>query len=149
MDLDPEWVSQHGCKTAEARHRAPHLTSTPGPPWIPIPPSKSSTASTSRAEIDAEAIRYRHRHTGADVPLLRAPPMMANKVFGISFRTPPGDSTGVAHILEHSVPLRLGKYPLKEISSVAELDEGRVFNTFLTRLHLSGCDCPTRSPPAT
>jgi len=26
-----------------------------------------------------------------------------NKVFGITFRTPPSDSTGIAHILEHSV----------------------------------------------
>ena len=26
-----------------------------------------------------------------------------NKVFNIIFRTPPADSTGVAHILEHSV----------------------------------------------
>ncbi|SVB33845.1 uncharacterized protein METZ01_LOCUS186699, partial [marine metagenome] len=25
-----------------------------------------------------------------------------NKVFGINFRTPPTDSTGIAHILEHS-----------------------------------------------
>lgn len=37
-----------------------------------------------------------------------------NKVFGITFRTPPKDSTGVAHILEHSVLCGSRKYPLKE-----------------------------------
>ncbi len=37
-----------------------------------------------------------------------------NKVFGVSFRTPPKDSTGVAHILEHSVLCGSKKYPGKE-----------------------------------
>ncbi len=37
-----------------------------------------------------------------------------NKVFGVSFRTPPKDSTGVAHILEHSVLCGSSKYPSKE-----------------------------------
>ncbi len=37
-----------------------------------------------------------------------------NKVFGVSFRTPPKDSTGVAHILEHSVLCGSTKYPSKE-----------------------------------
>ncbi len=37
-----------------------------------------------------------------------------NKVFGVSFRTPPADSTGVAHILEHSVLCGSEKYPIKE-----------------------------------
>ncbi|MBW1850304.1 MAG: insulinase family protein [Deltaproteobacteria bacterium] len=37
-----------------------------------------------------------------------------NKVFGVTFRTPPSDSTGVAHILEHSVLCGSRKYPVKE-----------------------------------
>ena len=37
-----------------------------------------------------------------------------NKVFGITFRTPPTDSTGVAHILEHAVLGGSRKYPVKE-----------------------------------
>ncbi|MBR4422987.1 MAG: insulinase family protein, partial [Mailhella sp.] len=37
-----------------------------------------------------------------------------NKSFGVSFRTPPRDSTGVAHILEHSVLCGSEKYPVKE-----------------------------------
>jgi hypothetical protein len=52
-------------------------------------------------EIGALARLYRHDATGAR--LLSLITDDENKVFGISFRTPPSDSTGVAHILEHSV----------------------------------------------
>ena len=37
-----------------------------------------------------------------------------NKVFNIAFRTLPSDSTGVAHILEHSVLCGSEKYLLKD-----------------------------------
>ena len=37
-----------------------------------------------------------------------------NKVFCIGFRTPPADSTGVAHILEHSVLCGSEKFPVKD-----------------------------------
>jgi len=39
-----------------------------------------------------------------------------NKVFGINFRTPPYHSTGVAHILEHSVFCDSRKLPVKKPS---------------------------------
>ena len=51
-----------------------------------------------------------------------------NKVFSISFRTPPKDSTGVAHILEHSVLCGSEKFPVKE--PFIELVKGSL-NTFL------------------
>ena len=37
-----------------------------------------------------------------------------NKVFNIAFRTPPKTSTGVAHILEHSVLCGSREFPLKD-----------------------------------
>ena len=55
---------------------------------------------------------YRHLKTGAQVLSLSNDD--ENKVFGITFRTPPRDSTGVAHILEHSVLCGSRKYPVKE-----------------------------------
>ncbi len=36
------------------------------------------------------------------------------QVFGVTFRTPPEDSTGVPHILEHSVLCGSRNYPVKE-----------------------------------
>lgn len=55
---------------------------------------------------------FRHVKTGAR--LLSLSNDDENKVFGITFRTPPRDSTGVAHILEHSVLCGSRKYPVKE-----------------------------------
>ena len=52
-------------------------------------------------ELKTQAELYRHIRTGAEVLSLMNED--ENKVFGITFRTPPTDSTGVAHILEHSV----------------------------------------------
>ncbi len=63
-------------------------------------------------ELCTEARQYRHRTTGAR--LLSLVNDDENKVFGITFRTPPEDSTGVAHILEHSVLCGSRKYPVKE-----------------------------------
>jgi Zn-dependent M16 (insulinase) family peptidase len=67
---------------------------------------------TKIEELNTLARRYRHLQTGADLLSLVADD--ENKVFGITFRTPPPDSTGVAHILEHSVLGGSKKYPLKE-----------------------------------
>ncbi len=64
------------------------------------------------AEIDTQARLFRHVKSGAE--LLSLENGDENKVFGIAFRTPPSDSTGIAHILEHAVLGGSKKYPLKE-----------------------------------
>ncbi|MEI6127460.1 MAG: insulinase family protein, partial [Pseudomonadota bacterium] len=64
------------------------------------------------AELKADTALYRHIKTGAE--LVSVVNGDTNKVFGITFRTPPVDSTGVAHILEHSVLCGSRKYPVKE-----------------------------------
>ena len=63
-------------------------------------------------EYGVQAILYEHKKSGAQVMSVIAPD--ENKVFGITLRTPPGDSTGVPHILEHSVLCGSKKYPVKE-----------------------------------
>lgn len=63
-------------------------------------------------ELKAKARVYRHEKTGAE--LLSLATDDENKVFGITFRTPPSDHTGVAHILEHSVLCGSERYPSKE-----------------------------------
>ena len=64
------------------------------------------------AELSSRVRMWRHRQTGAQ--LLSFCNDDENKVFGVSFRTPPTDSTGVAHILEHSVLCGSERYPVKE-----------------------------------
>lgn len=63
-------------------------------------------------ELNSTIRYYIHRKTGAR--LLSVINDDENKVFSINFRTPPRDSTGVAHILEHSVLNGSEKYPVKE-----------------------------------
>ena len=63
-------------------------------------------------ELSGTARLWRHEATGAQ--LLSVVNADENKCFGVSFRTPPSDSTGVAHILEHSVLCGSDKYPVKE-----------------------------------
>src|SRR6202047_2769639 len=64
------------------------------------------------AETNSPARFYLHARTGAE--LLSLANTDENKVFGVAFRTPPHDSTGVAHILEHSVLCGSRKYPIKK-----------------------------------
>src|SRR6266498_3513584 len=63
-------------------------------------------------ELNSTARLYVHKRTGAR--LLSIINDDENKVFGMNFRTTPKDSTGVAHILEHSVLNGSEKYPVKE-----------------------------------
>jgi hypothetical protein len=80
-------------------------------------------------EIDAEVYIYQHERTGAR--LMHIATNDDNKVFDIGFRTPPSDSTGVAHILEHSVLCGSEKYPTKE--PFVELLKGSLY-TFLNAM---------------
>ncbi len=80
-------------------------------------------------EVNSQARLYRHKKTGAEVLSLANDD--ENKVFGITFRTPPEDSTGVAHILEHSVLCGSRKYPVKK--PFVELIKGSL-NTFLNAM---------------
>lgn len=77
-------------------------------------------------EINSRVRLYRHLISGAE--LLTMNNDDENKVFGITFRTPPPDSSGVAHIMEHSVLCGSRKYPLRE--PFVELIKGSL-NTFL------------------
>jgi Zn-dependent M16 (insulinase) family peptidase len=72
------------------------------------------TLITSRIipEINSTAKLYRHDKSGARIVSITNDD--ENKVFGITFRTPPATSNGIAHIMEHSVLCGSRKYPVKE-----------------------------------
>ena len=80
-------------------------------------------------ELNTQAKIFQHQKTGAE--LLSLSNDDENKVFGITFRTPPTDSTGVAHVLEHSVLCGSQKYPVKE--PFVELLKGSL-QTFLNAM---------------
>lgn len=80
-------------------------------------------------DIKSKGTLLRHKKSGARILLLEN--QDENKVFGIGFRTPPADSTGVAHILEHSVLCGSKKFPSKD--PFVELAKGSL-NTFLNAM---------------
>ena len=96
--------------------------------------SYDTIESTFVEEYDARLTLYRHRSTGAEF-LAHVPDSTRNgpnkngntstssgrgydpkpdKVFGIAFRTKPESSTGVPHIMEHSVLCGSKKYPSRD-----------------------------------
>lgn len=62
--------------------------------------------------IGIEAFHYRHKKTKANIVFAKKDD--ANKTFGIGFKTPPTNSKGMAHIMEHSVLNGSAKYPSKD-----------------------------------
>ncbi len=80
-------------------------------------------------DLNSESYIIRHKKTGARVALLSNDDN--NKVFYIGFRTPPKDSTGVAHIIEHTVLCGSKEFPIKD--PFVELVKGSL-NTFLNAM---------------
>ncbi|MBQ7776371.1 MAG: insulinase family protein, partial [Lachnospiraceae bacterium] len=80
-------------------------------------------------DLNSEGYLLKHKKSGARVALISNED--DNKVFYIGFRTPPKDSTGVAHILEHSVLCGSKEFPIKD--PFVELVKGSL-NTFLNAM---------------
>ena len=83
-------------------------------------------------DIHSMSYLLRHKKTGARVALLENDD--ENKVFYIGFRTPPTDSTGVPHIIEHTVLCGSKEFPVKD--PFVELVKGSL-NTFLNAMTYS------------
>lgn len=83
-------------------------------------------------DINSMSYLLRHKKTGARIALLSNDD--ENKVFYIGFRTPPTDSTGVPHIVEHTVLCGSKDFPVKD--PFVELVKGSL-NTFLNAMTYS------------
>ena len=81
------------------------------------------------AELSANLVEMTHDKTNAS--LVWVDNGESNKLFSISFKTLPEDSTGVFHILEHSVLCGSDKFPVKE--PFVELLKSSM-NTFLNAM---------------
>lgn len=80
-------------------------------------------------ELNSRGTILRHKKTGARVILMENDD--ENKVFYIGFRTPSVDSTGSAHIVEHTVLCGSRHFPVKD--PFIELAKGSL-NTFLNAM---------------
>ena len=84
-----------------------------------------------RESTDLHSVVYRLEHKGSGARVAVISNDDENKVFYIGFRTPPTDSTGVPHILEHSVLCGSKNFPVKD--PFIELAKGSL-NTFLNAM---------------
>ncbi|SDO66652.1 insulinase family protein [Desulforhopalus singaporensis] len=80
-------------------------------------------------EIASDVYLFEHSVLGC--PLLAIKNGDPNKTFSAAFNTVPQDSTGVAHILEHSVLMGSKKYPVKDV--FGEINKGGL-TTFLNAM---------------
>ncbi len=80
-------------------------------------------------EIDSTVFHFTHQVLGT--PAFAIKNRDPNKTFCIAFQTLPEDSTGVAHILEHSVLMGSKKYPVKDV--FGEINKGGLM-TFLNAM---------------
>lgn len=80
-------------------------------------------------DIKSEGFLLKHKKSGARICLISNED--DNKVFYVGFRTPSLDSSGAAHILEHSVLCGSEKYPVKD--PFVELAKSSL-NTFLNAM---------------
>ena len=80
-------------------------------------------------DLKSKGYLLKHKKSGARIVLMENDD--DNKVFSIGFRTPPEDSTGLLHILEHSVLCGSKNFPVKD--PFVELVKGSL-NTFLNAM---------------
>ncbi|WP_339136257.1 MAG: insulinase family protein [Candidatus Electrothrix sp. GW3-4] len=81
------------------------------------------------ADINSEVYLFEHEVLGT--PALAIKNADPNKTFCFTFQTVPEDSTGVAHILEHSVLMGSKKYPVHDV--FGEINKGGL-TTFLNAM---------------
>ncbi|QSX06628.1 insulinase family protein [Sedimentibacter sp. zth1] len=83
-------------------------------------------------DVNSEVYEYEHQKTKTKLIFVKNDD--TNKAFTVGFKTIPNDSTGVAHIIEHSVLCGSEKYPIKE--PFVELMKSSL-NTFLNAMTFS------------
>ncbi|PLX93863.1 MAG: peptidase M16 [Desulfuromonas sp.] len=77
-----------------------------------IPTAFTLVDTTPLPELNATLLQLRHNVTGAR--LVHVETEDNNNLFGVAFKTPPSDSTGVAHILEHTALCGSKNFPVRD-----------------------------------
>eukprot|EP00922_Rhytidocystis_sp_ex-Travisia-forbesii_P070910 GHVS01105845.1.p1 GENE.GHVS01105845.1~~GHVS01105845.1.p1 ORF type:complete len:1175 (-),score=205.73 GHVS01105845.1:250-3492(-) len=93
---------------------------------VPSHPAFSVVRQEDIREYSAHVTEYLHNRTGARIISMATPPQDQEKVFCVCLKTPVSDSTGLPHVLEHSVLCGSDKYPMKE--PFAELLKGSMYS---------------------
>lgn len=83
------------------------------------------------SELGGALVEMEHEKTGASLCWLNRPD--ENKAFILSFKTPPKDSTGVFHVLAHSVLRGSDQYQIRDL--IAEFNKSSVQTFFNQRVY--------------
>ncbi len=79
---------------------------------IKLPAGFTLVQSCVLEEINVKLIQLKHERTGARFVHLECDD--SNNMFGVAFKTPPEDSSGIAHILEHTALCGSKNYPVRD-----------------------------------
>lgn len=79
---------------------------------IKLPPGFTLVQSSMLEEINVRLIQFKHERTGARFVHLDCED--SNNLFAVAFKTPPEDSSGIAHILEHTALCGSKNYPVRD-----------------------------------
>ena len=97
-------------RVSDVRQWPKHLSSSPSslqsyPGWRLLEQRRVTEFDIDATLLEHEGTRARYLHMGCED---------ANKAFSVNLRTTPMDSTGVAHILEHTTLCGSVKYPVRD-----------------------------------
>jgi Zn-dependent M16 (insulinase) family peptidase len=112
----PSIITDHGLKSRHRKGKIMHEKNVCPPPTFAAGDKRHGfhiLRVEQIPEIRVTAYEIEHERTGAKILHLHCDDR--ENLFSIGFRTPPGDSTGVPHILEHSVLAGSERYPLKDV----------------------------------
>lgn len=82
------------------------------PEHIAIPAGFTLVQTSMLDEINAKMYQLKHTRTGARFVHLECDD--SNNMFAVAFKTPPEDSSGIAHILEHTALCGSKNYPVRD-----------------------------------
>jgi len=103
---------------------------------IAIPAGFNLVQSSMLDEINVKLFQFEHTRTGARFVHLACDD--SNNMFAVAFKTPPEDSSGIAHILEHTVLCGSKNYPVRDpFFSMLK----RSLNSFMNALTSSDWTC--------
>lgn len=133
------WTANTHLSTVPAAKRVDEFNITPGGSY--------SGFNCKRVEyipdFNMTAVEFEHEKTG--LQYIHVDRNDSNNVFSINFRTTPFDSTGIPHILEHSVLCGSKKFPVRDPffkmlnRSLATFMNAMTGNSYLLSLITANC----------
>ena len=124
--------------------------------WLSLPVSAASDLTPDkeyygfkliekRQITDVNATAYLFEHSISGARLFKMAVMDDNKLFSITFRTPPTDNSGIAHILEHAVLHGSKNFPVKDAGPILDKTSLKTFLNAMTSFDFTSFPVASRN----